>query len=806
MKKKSPLQPEQLCQKTSTRHFKFKTTAEVKEHVEFVGQLRAVEAVHFGVRIKKEGYNLFAMGPSGIGKRAVIYSMLEPEAHSRKVPSDWCYIHNFDDPQKPKALELPPGFAHVFRRDMEDLVEDLSTSIPIVFESEEYRSRLQKISDASSNQQGKLLKTIKAEAEKKGLIIISSPEEFTILPADKKGRSISAEDFAKQSKKKREATDLLIAHFTEKLTEFLKYIPRLHKEQREKEKELKKEFTLMATGHFFDDLKKKYKKFKCVVQYLNAVQRDVLAEVQDFLKREETTQGPSNVPEKKSFGRYQVNVLVDHAKSKGAPVIYEENPSYSNLICKVEHIAQFGTLSTDFTLIKASALHKANGGYLIMDAAKVLQDPFAWDGLKRALYARQITLASPEPVTGTFSTLSLEPSPIPLDVKVILLGDRETHYLLSENDPDFDELFKVTVDFDENVPRTPQNLQLYARLIATLANQEKLCAFDRMAVAAIIDHIARLSEDARRLSTHMRSIHDLIREADYWARKDKKHIVAAAHVKQAIAAKVHRLDRVRESLNQDVRHKITLIDLQGKKIGQVNGLMVLQLGTFSFGHPCRITARTHLGDGEIIDIQREADMGGPMHSKGVLILSGFLTGRYMQEFAFSLSASLVFEQMYTVIDGDSASVAELCALISSIAEIPLDQSLAVTGSVNQQGEVQAIGGINEKIEGFFDVCRAEGLTGKQGVIIPEANMRHLMLKDEVVLAAKNKQFHIYTVKMVDEVMELLSGLSAGERGKNKKFPSASINGLVEKRLALFEKNREEEGIIMHKKTHSKKRQ
>lgn len=805
MKKLSPLAPNQLCQKTNTEHFKFKTTAEVKGHAAFVGQLRAMEALQFGVRIKKDGYNLFAMGPSGVGKRLVIYSMLEVEAKGQKAPSDWCYIHNFEDPQKPIALALPTGYACPFKRDMETLIEDLCIAIPVIFESEEYRLRVQKINDTLNARQEKLLRDIKSDADRKGLIIVSSPEEFTILPADQKNRAISAEDFAKLPKKRREKTDVLIAHFTERLTGYLKNIPHLHKEQREKEKNLKKEFTLLAAGHFIDDLKKKYKKFKSVLQYLNAVQNDVIEYTQDFLKRDESTQNGGGT-EKNPLARYQVNVLVDHAKTKGAPIIYEENPSYSNLICKVEHIAQYGTLSTDFTLIKASALHKANGGYLVMDAAKVLQDSFAWDGLKRALYARKLTLESPEPVTGTFSTVSLEPTPIPLNVKVILLGDRATHYLLCEADPDFDELFKVTVDFDEYVARTPENLNQYANLIATLASKEKLCAFDRAAVAAIVDHSARLAEDAQKLTAHMRSIHDIVREADYWARKVGQYVIQAAHVKQAIAAKVRRLDRVRESLYEDVHNQLVLIDLKGKKVGQINGLMVLQLGSFSFGHPCRITGRIRFGDGQVVDIQREAEMGGPIHSKGVLILSSFLAGHYMKGFPFALSASLVFEQIYSMVDGDSASVAELCALISAIAEVPISQSLAVTGSVNQYGEVQAIGGVNEKIEGFFDICAAEGLTGDQGVIIPAANIRHLMLKDEVLLAATNKKFHIYTANTVHEVMTLLSELPAGERGKNKKFPHGSINEKVERRLTMFAKHKEEEGKTKkvhkaHKKPH-----
>jgi len=798
MKKLLPLNPSQLSQKTDARHFKFKTTADIQENVAFVGQSRAVEAMQFSVGIQKDGYNLYAMGSSGVGKRTVVFSALEEEAKHQKVPSDWCYLYNFEDAQKPIALRLPAGFAKNLSHDMETLVEDICTSIPIIFESKEYRTQMQKISDTLTKHQEKILNQIKLEAEKQGLIIVSSTEEFTILPADKQGRAISAEKFARLDKKKRDKKDALILAFTEQLTDFLKDVPRVDKKQRAKEKELKKKFALLAVAHFFDDLKKKYKSFKAVIRYLDAVQNDVIEHAHDFLKRDEATQtAPANA-EKNPLTRYQVNVLVNNAHTKGAPVIYEENPTYANLIYRMEYVTQFGTLSTDFTLIKAGALHRANGGYLILDAAKVLQDASAWEGLKRALYARKMILESPEPATGAFSTLSLEPKPIPLHVKVILLGDRLLHYSLCEADPDFNELFKVAADFEDDIPRTPENLQRYAQFIATLINNDKLLAFDRKAIAFMIDYSARLAEDAEKLSVHIRSIHDLVCEADYWARLRKQNIVQVEDIKQAINAKIHRLDRSRESMYEEIQKKIMLIDLGGKKTGQVNGLVIAQLSSFSFGYPCRITATAHVGEGEIIDIQRETDMGGAIHAKGVLILSGFLAERYMKNAPFSLSASVVFEQTYSEVDGDSASVAELCALISAIAGVPLKQSFAVTGSINQHGDVQAVGGVNEKIEGFFDVCKASGLTGEQGVIIPMANATRLMLKDEVVTAVTKKKFHVYAVNKIDEVLELLSELPAGQRGKNGKFPIGSVNAKAEQRLSVFARAEETVSKRRHK--------
>lgn len=787
MKRLRPLQHDKLCQKTDPDHFNFETTQEIHELTEFVGQSRAVEAVQFGIGIQGEGYNLFAMGPSGIGKRSIIYTVLEAEAFTQPIPPDWCYVYNFSDPQKPIALQLPPGIGSQLCQDMQTLMEDIGTSIPVIFEGEEYHSRLQKITDELNNQQEALLQDINEDAEKHGLIIFSTPETFTVSPVNEKGEAITTEEFDKFPKKIREEKEKLIATFSRRLANFLKEVPRLHKEQRHKEKELKKEFTLIATGPLIHDLKKKYKKFSAVVQHLNAIQNDIVQNIQDFLKREEAPAAPFAGTERSPLFRYQVNVLVDNSVTKGAPIIYEENPSYSNLICRIEHVVQFGTLSTDFTLIKAGALQTANGGYLIIDTAKLLQEPLSWDALKRALYSREIHVEMPEPATGALSTESLDPMPIPLSIKIILLGDRVTHYLLCELDPDFDELFKVAVDFEDHINRSPDNLQLYARLIATLAKKQQLRPFRRAAVAAIIDYSARLSEDAERLSTHMRSINDLMREANYWAEKAGRDIIEKSDIKQAIDAKTHRLDRIRETSFEDIYRQIILIDVHGEKIGQINGLVVMQLGSFNFGYPVRITARIRFGDGQVIDIQREAEMAGPLHSKGVLILSGFLASRYIKDYSFSLSASLVFEQTYSMVEGDSASVAELCALLSALADLPIKQSLAVTGSINQMGDIQAVGSINEKIEGFFDICNATGLTGKQGVIIPAINAKHLMLKDEVVAACAAKKFHIYPVKTIDETITLLTGVPAGKRNRNGRFTRGSVNERVEHHLELYAK-------------------
>jgi len=686
---------------------------------------------------------------------------------------------------------------------MQILVEDLSTSIPVVFESEEYRTNIQKISDDLNKRQEEMLKAISEEAKKEGIIIVSSAEGFTVLPVDKKGAAITAEDFAKLSPKVQQQKDTIITKFSQRLTHFLKQLPRLHKEHRKKEKEIKREFTLLAVGHFIDDLKRKYEKFPLVVGYLQAVQQDVISNVKDFLKREEGTTPATNAG-KNSLSRYEVNVLVDNSNTQGAPVIYEENPTYTNLISRIEYIAHFGTLTTNFTLIRAGALHKANGGYLILDALKLLMNPYAWEGLKLALYTGKITIEPPEHMLGMISTASLTPYPIPLNIKIILLGDHHTYYSLCELDPDFEELFKVAVDFEEEVERNEQNLQTYAQLVATLSHMEGLRAFDRAAVAAVIDHSSRLSEDTQKMSAHMRSINDLLREADYWAGIAGQNIVRANEVKKAIEMQLYRLDRIKEHYFEQINRQFILIQTEGTKVGQINGLSLIELGNYVFGHPMRVTATVRSGDGNVIDIQREVELSGPIHAKGVLILAGFLGSRYVQHRTFSMTASLVFEQTYGVVEGDSASITELCVLLSAIGDVPIKQSLAITGSVNQHGEVQAIGGVNEKIEGFFDACKGLGFNGKQGVIIPASNVKNLMLRDDVVAAAAEKKFHIYPVKTVDEAISLLTGLPAGERGKNHKFPRDSVNYLVERRLKEFAKIKDDDGKKPSKKKSFKK--
>jgi lon-related putative ATP-dependent protease len=786
MAKIRPLSSRKLSQKCKPSQFEFKTTDDLEDLDDVIGQERAVEAIQFGIGIQREGYNLFALGPSGTGKRTTIGQFLDLKAAAEPIPPDWVYVNDFEEPHKPRAVQLPSGRGAVLRDDMEELVEELRTAIPAAFESEDYRTRKQEVEEEFKERQEKSFGKIQEKAQKRDVSLIRTPVGLAFAPMQD-GEVVSPEEFQKLPQEERKRVEGEIAQLQEQLQEVIYQVRQWEREAREKMKELDREVAMFAVGHFIDALRKEYADLPEVVDHLNAVQEDVIENVDEFRKMEETPQImgiplPPSLTGDPLFRRYQVNVIIDHSKSEGAPVIYEEHPTYNNLIGRIEHIAQMGALVTDFNLIKPGALHRANGGYLILDAREVLLQPYAWEGIKRVLRSRELRVESLGQSLSLVSTVSLEPDPLPLDVKVILIGERLLYYLLYQYDPDFGELFKVEADFNQEMDRSPENNQLYARLIATLARRNDLRPFDRRAVAQVITRSARMAGDAEKLSVHLLGVSDLLREADYWAGEAGHRVVKAADVQRAIEAQIRRSDRVRERVQERIQRGTILIDTDGEKVGQVNGLSVLMLGNFSFGQPSRITARVRMGGGKVIDIEREVELGGPIHSKGVLILSSFLGSRYAPNYPLSLSASLVFEQSYGGVEGDSASMAELCALLSALADVPIKQSLAVTGSVNQHGEVQPIGGVNEKIEGFFDVCQARDLTGEQGVIIPASNVQHLMLRRDVVDAVKAKQFQIYTVETVDQVIELLTGIPAGKRGKRGEFPEGSINQLVEARL------------------------
>lgn len=779
-----PLRTEQLYKKCALSAIPFDYSDQVSEYESVVGQDRALGAIHFGTRIKGFGYNVFALGPAGTGKYAVVRHILENEAKTKPTPSDWCYVYNFETPHKPNALKLPPGRGASFRKDMEQLTEDLSTVIPAAFQTEDYQAQIEKIEQELSARRDQSLNDLADEARKQGVQLVHTPSGFAFAPLDKKEEVIRPEDYEKLPDKEKERLEKIVGDLQKKFQRLLRQFPTWQKETREKIKETDRNIARLAVENLIGAIKNSNKDLPEVDDYLSSVEEDIVEHVRDFRGESETKilfagGGQSSAA---AFQRYKVNLIVDHGSKNSAPVVHQDLPTHSNLMGRAEYQSQMGTLVTDFTLIKAGDLHRANGGYLILDARHLLTQTFAWESLKRALRSQEIRIEPLERSLGLVSTISLEPEPIPLDVKVVLLGDRVLYYLLSQYDPEFKDLFKVAADFDDTLDRSDENCVNFAKLIAGMTHKHSLRTIDNTGVARLIEHGARLAGDSDKLSIHLREISDVLEEANFWAGEGGANTISAQHVQEAIDNKVQRLDRVREHIYEAISRGTIVIDTDGARVGQINGLSVIDLGDFAFGQPSRITATTRLGDGEVIDIERETELGGQIHSKGVLILTNFLASRYALKHPLSFSASLVFEQSYGMVDGDSASLAELCALLSALSDKPINQAFAVTGSVNQLGVVQAIGGVNQKIEGFFDVCKAKGFTSKQGVLIPAANVKHLMLREDVVDAVSKQEFKIYAVESADQAIEILTGEQAGARNQEGEFPENSINFLVEKCL------------------------
>ncbi len=778
------LKPGELYKVTNPKEIKYDSTAESDaSKYGAIGQSRALEAIEFGVGMRRDNYNLYLAGSKGLGKHAVMQKVLEQYAKEESPPSDWCYVDNYEEFYKPIALKLPAGMGSKLRTDMAQLVNDLLLAVPSAYESDEYRSRVQEIEGILEERREKAFGDLSEEADAEGITMINTPTGYTIVPFSD-GKPMSQEEFKKLDEIEQNSKQEKIDEIKEKLKVLIMEIPLWEKETREKFKELNTDFAKSSVKPFLKALMDKYSDIPEVKNYLDIVSKDIVENMQYFLP---VNANPSQLegqgsPPSAELRRYEINVLVNNSGLEGTPIVYEDNPTYNNLIGRIEHIAQDGALITDFTLIKPGALHRANGGYLILDMQNLLMNPFAWEGLKRTLYAKEIRMQSLERMLSTVSTVTLEPEAIPLKVKVVLVGDRYLYYLLKTYDPEFNELFKATADFSESFDRDAESVNQLAQIISVIANFEKLRPIKREGVARIIEHCSRETGDAEKLSLHRGMLKDLIVEADYWAGKNGKSKVEVADVQSSIDSRIRRADQVQEQVREQILRDIILIDTEGECVGQINGLSVYQLGDYSFGQPSRITATARLGHGDVLDIEREIKLGGPIHSKGVMILSSCLANRYAKDRPLSLSATLVFEQNYDGVDGDSASIAEFCALISALADIPINQSFAVTGSINQHGEAQAIGGVNHKIEGFFDICKARGLNGKQGVIIPRSNLKHLMLRHDVVAAVSNNQFHVHAIDDVNDALELLMGKKVGVANRKGNFRRGTINYRVMKRL------------------------
>ena len=775
------LSPERLYHACDLANFAFESTATLEPLDDALGQERALEALELGAGLERDGYNVFAIGAPGLGKHTVVHRFLEARAAERAVPPDWCYVNNFKDPHRAQVLTLPAGTGKRLREDMARCVEDLLAAIPMVFQSDDYRERAQDLARSFSDLEEQAFQALTDKAREQGIALLRTPNGYTLAPL-RDDKVLGPQEFAELPKEEQQRIEAVVDELKNDLKDVLTKVPMWQHQSHEDFKKLNRELIHRAVSGLFLELKERYQAFDAIVQYLDEVHADVVDNVDAFRPSNESTVSDNPKSRIEEFPQYAVNVLVDNAATRGAPVIYEDNPSYANLLGRIEHVAQYGALLTNFTLIKPGALHRANGGYLILDAARVLATPFAWEALKRILRARELSIESMERQLSLPSTTSLEPEPIPLDVKIVLCGDRMLYHLLREYDADFAMHFKIAADFSNEIDRDTDSTTLYARLIAGLVRSDALRHLTRDAVARVIEHGARRLDDAKKLSLHIGSLLDLLRESDYHAAQAGHALIQAQHVQRAIDASIRRLDQMRERVHEGILRNIRLVDTAGERVAQVNGLSVYQLGDHAFGQPSRITATARLGSGDVVDIEREVKMGGSIHSKGVLILSAFLADRYARDNPLSVSATLVFEQSYGGVDGDSASCAELCALLSALSGAPIRQSLAITGSVNQHGQVQAIGGVNEKIEGFFDICNARGLSGEQGVLIPESNLEHLMLRADVVDAVAQGRFAVYALATVDQAVELLTGVPAGVADAHGTYPPESINGRVQARV------------------------
>ena len=799
------IEPLKLRPETDVAALGFETTDEIGDLEGAVGQERATRAIHFGTRMQAEGYNLFAIGAPATEKRAVVEQLLADAAQMRTVPNDWCYIHGFNSHARPQALSVVAGQGRQLARAVDQLIEDVRNVVPAVFQEDEYKNRSNEITKEFEERQKGELEALQQEAERHEMTLLQTPHGFAFAPVVD-GKVLDNEQFQALPEATREQITGVIEELTHKLVERMQDIPARQQALVRAQKALVREMTEAAVRLLVDGASRQFQAYPQVMEFLSALQQDIVEHAQSILAFESETPPapmafPSASPER-FYDRYRVNLIVDNAALEGAPIIYESNPTLENLVGRMEHRAEFGALITDFNLIRPGALHRSNGGFLIVEVDRILTKPFAWEALKRALLDKELRIESAGQLMSLGTPVSLDPQPIPMDVKVVLLGTRLHYYLLSEYDPDFAQLFKVPAEFVDRIERTDDNVQLYAQLIATLARREKLLPLSRGAVGAVIDQSIRSVADSERLSTHTRSITDLMREADFIARDEDADRMQAAHVADAVHQQIDRVDRIRADVHEQILRGTVHIAIEGEAIGQINALSVIQVGEFAFGQPSRITATARLGRGEVVDIEREARLAGKIHSKAMMIVASFIGDRYASDRPLSLQGSLVFEQSYGGIEGDSASVAEVCALLSAAARVPLKQSLAITGSMDQHGRVQAIGGANEKIEGFFDICRKRELSGQEGVIIPASNVKHLMLRPDVVQAVADGKFHVYSVTTVDDAIGLLTGMEPGERNEEGAYPEGTFNHRVTERLekltALARKERDGESDRKHR--------
>ena len=747
-------------------------------------QERAVDAIRFGIQMDRDGYNVFVLGPLGSHRHHLAERLANESASKKGAPDDWCYINNFADPERPRALRLPAGKGAEFRTCMRRLIDEMRLAIPAAFEADDYRNQLKAIEAETQKDVEAEWHSLETKAGGQSIAVLQTPTGYVLAPL-RDGKVIDDKEFDALPEDEREEIQAAVSKLGDELQLRIETMPKLRKRHHERVRALDQEVTAHAVSVLLDEQKEYYAEFPDVLRYLDEVEANIIENAQEFRRTDESPLPFLKRDSTALFASYEVNLVVRNDPDAAAPIIYESNPSYPNLIGKIEHRSEMGALLTDFRMVRSGVLLQANGGYLVLDAHRVLGRPFVWEALKQSLFTKQVRIESPADTLGLVSAATLKPEPIPLDVKIMLIGERWLYYLLCAYDREFSGLFRVVADLDDDLARSTDNVDAYAQLVQQRVRDCKLLPFNTAAIERVIEQRARHAEDSERLSMHMRSLDDLLMQADHWARQRGADQVGVEDLLEAIRQRDRRVDRVQNKVVDAINRGTLLIDTAGERVGQVNGLAVVGLGESHFGHPVRITATTRVGTGEVVDIEREVELGGAIHSKGMMILSAALSSRYATDVPLSLNGSVVFEQSYSGVEGDSASVAELCALLSSLSKTPIRQSLAVTGSINQLGRVQAVGGINEKVEGYFAICRERGLDGTHGVVIPRDNVKHLMLREEVVDAVKESKFHVYAVEHIDEAITLLTGEPAGTRDDSGQFPEGSVNRKVEDQLIQY---------------------
>ena len=770
--------------------FNFETTDELETSGLVYGQERGIAALQFGLSINAKGYNLYIEGPSGVGKTMYTKQYVSEIASKQKTPDDWCYIYNFDNPNEPIAVSLPAGEGKNFASTMEAFVEDIRKYLKRTFNNDDFEKEKSLIKQKYEEKRTKLLENLNKETLKNNFQVKAAPNGIYMLPVYK-GKALDEAEFEKLDDSIKAGYEEKSSIVQEQIMQVIGQLKLIEKESEKKVEEWQSNIALLTINSYINPIRAAYKKNQKIITFLDNIKKDILKNISNFIIEETCTQPTPQSPKPevvKPWLNYRVNLFVDNSNTEGSPVIMDSNYSYQNLFGKLEYENQYGMLRTDYTMLKSGILHKANGGYLILQAQDLLTNQLCYDTLKKSLLIKEANIENNMEQRSSLVMISLKPEPIPLNVKVLLLGDANIYHTLLSLDPDFKKLFKIKVEFEDSAPRNNDNILRLAKFVHSYCEKEKCLPLDKSAMAKVVEYASRLSDDKEKLSTHFNEIGEIVSESSTWARLSKKKIVTADYVDKALKKRIERVKKYDQKYAELIEENSLLIDTDGYKVGEINGLTVMTIGDYTFGKPAKITANTFMGKTGVINVERETDMSGPTHSKGVLILRGYLGEKFAQDFPLSLTASLCFEQLYNGVDGDSASSTECYAILSSLSNVPITQSIAVTGSVNQKGFIQPIGGVNEKIEGFYNICKKRGLTGKQGVIIPIQNVRNLHLTDEIIENVKEKKFHIYAVSTIDEGIEILTGVPAGKQNKDGKYPAGTINHLVYEKLKKYYEN------------------